>query len=111
MEDCSEASGVVDNPKLGSTTARVFESNRWTENSFKVCRLWVSLDCVPDCLLATTPKWSPESWPLEWGQKRGAVNMVRSCKEGVAVKQSRSRSEGCCSKFGTSKDFFLPNLF
>ena len=53
----------------------------------------------------------PESWPLEWGQKCGAVNMVRSCKEGVAVKQSRSRSEGCSSKFGTSKDFFLPNLF
>ena len=48
------------NPKPGSV-AGACKPSRWVANSFKVYRLWESLDCVRDSLLVTAAKQSPQN--------------------------------------------------
>ena len=64
-------------PSLG----RVSQADGGGANSFKAFRLWESLDCVPDSLLATAAKCAGF---LNKAQPCGAKKMAKSSKKGTA---------------------------
>lgn len=73
-------------------------------NSFKVQRLWESLDYVPNSW------WLLQSSPIEYGMGLGlvvgAMKMATSCKEDMARNQRESGSEGHIFKTRCQQGFF-----
>ena len=64
-------------------------SSRWMTNSFKVYRLWESLDYVLDSLQATAEKQSPRVLGyLNGARPCRAIKMAKSCKIWVGKSQA-----------------------
>ena len=81
-------------PKLGSV-AGACKPSRLAANSFKAYRLWESLNCVPNCLLATAAKQSSRVLATWMGPDHVELwKWPKSCREGMAANQRWSGSEG-----------------
>ena len=65
MEDLLGTPGAADKNQSRAQLRELISQADGLQICFKAYRLWERLDCVPDCLLVITEKWSlrvPATW-------------------------------------------------